>query len=82
MLNQNKSVNLLPTSQKKELNMKKLLGLCAGALLIMPFTLQAEGYSNSGNSATGPSVECHLPDGTKDYMPVVFCQHNNGTYHL
>lgn len=62
--------------------MKKLLGLCAGALLIMPFTLQAEGYSNSGNSATGPSVECHLPDGTKDYMPVVFCQHNNGTYHL
>lgn len=62
--------------------MKKLLGLCAGALLMMPFTLQAEGYSNSGNSATGPNVECHLPDGTKDYMPVVFCQHDNGRYHF
>ncbi|WP_232615467.1 hypothetical protein [Photobacterium carnosum] len=49
---------------------------------MMPFTLQAEGYSNSGNSATGPNVECHLPDGTKDYMPVVFCQHHDGKYHL
>ncbi|WP_279142083.1 hypothetical protein [Photobacterium phosphoreum] len=62
--------------------MKKLLGLCAGALLMMPFTLQAEGYSSNGSSATGPNIECHLPDGTKDYMPVMFCQNSNGIYHI
>lgn len=75
VLNQNKSVNLLSISQKKELNMKKLLGLCAGALLMMPFTLQAE------NSPTGPFVECQLQNGNVEFMPAMFCEIKKGKYH-
>ena len=78
MLNQNKSVNLLPTSQKKELNMKKLLGLCAGALLMMPFTLQAEGSGSS--SPAGPFVECQLQNGNIEFMPAMFCEIKKGKY--
>ncbi|WP_170064491.1 hypothetical protein [Photobacterium phosphoreum] len=55
--------------------MKKLLGLCAGALLMMPFTLQAE------NSPTGPFVECQLQNGNVEFIPAMFCEIKKGKYH-
>jgi hypothetical protein len=56
--------------------MKKTMMLFAVVL----FSSSVFAYSSSnGNSATGPNVQCYLPDGTSDYMPIVLCQHQNGT---
>ena len=56
--------------------MKKILGLCAGALLMMPFTLQA----GAGNSPAGPFVECQLQNGNIEFMPAMFCEIKKGKY--
>ncbi|WP_163921223.1 hypothetical protein [Photobacterium sp. Alg240-V54] len=60
--------------------MKKILGLCAGALLMMPFTLQAESHG-AGNNPTGPFVECQLQNGNIEFMPAMFCEIKKGKYH-
>ena len=51
--------------------MKKTMMLFA-VVLFFAYT------GSNGNSATGPNVQCYLPDGTSDYMPIVLCQHQNG----
>lgn len=59
--------------------MKKILGLCAGVMLMMPFTLQAE--SSAANNPVGPFVECMLPSGNIEFMPAMFCEIKKGKYH-
>ncbi|MFV8451339.1 hypothetical protein ACNO65_14900, partial [Vibrio campbellii] len=55
--------------------MKKTMMLFAVVL----FSSSVFAYTGSnGNSATGPNVQCYLPDGTSDYVPIVLCQHQNG----
>ncbi|WP_080994001.1 hypothetical protein [Vibrio campbellii] len=56
--------------------MKKTMMLFA-VVLFSSSVFAYTGGSN-GNSATGPNVQCYLPDGTSDYMPIVLCQHQNG----
>lgn len=56
--------------------MKKTMMLFAVVL----FSSSVFAYTDSsGNSATGPNVQCYLPDGASDYMPIVLCQHQNST---
>lgn len=60
--------------------MKKLLGMCAGLMLLIPFSLQAEGHAT--NSPTGPFVECLVPSGEIEFMPAMFCEIKKGKYHF
>ncbi len=63
--------------------MKKFIGLCAGAMLMMPFTLQAESHGShgAGSNPAGPFVECMLPSGNIDFIPAMFCEIKKGKYH-
>ncbi|WP_061013009.1 hypothetical protein [Photobacterium leiognathi] len=58
--------------------MKKILCVCTGLMLMMPFSLQAQG--GGANSPTGPFVECSLPNGNIEYMPAMFCEVKHGKY--
>ncbi|MCG3885695.1 hypothetical protein I3271_13550 [Photobacterium leiognathi] len=59
--------------------MKKFLGVCTGLMLMMPFSLQAEGHAT--NNPTGPFVECLLPSGNIEFIPAMFCEIKHGKYH-
>lgn len=49
--------------------MKNILGIFICMLITLPA---------SGSSEAGPRVDCNLPSGQSDYMPVMMCNLQGG----
>ncbi|PMH40976.1 hypothetical protein BCU68_04670 [Vibrio sp. 10N.286.49.B3] len=58
--------------------MKLLISLLTVILFSSGVYASTMNGSGAGSSATGPNVECMLPDGSKKYIPALICKHSNG----
>ena len=51
--------------------------LIFSVLLFLPFISQAE-VPEIGAGVSGPYIECELPNGNIEYMPVLICKNKGG----
>lgn len=51
--------------------------LILSALFVLPFAVQAE-VPEIGAGVSGPYIECELPNGNIEYMPVLICKNKGG----
>ncbi|MGF1686007.1 hypothetical protein L4C36_04840 [Photobacterium japonica] len=53
--------------------MATMLFLSGGALASSSQGNSTQGGGGNGSSAAGPWVDCKLPDGSVDYIPLMIC---------
>ncbi|MDA0146914.1 hypothetical protein [Vibrio sp. LaRot3] len=59
--------------------MKSIIALfCSALLSFSVFASSNQGGNNGSASERGPWVECHLSDGTSDYVPSGVCKEKGG----
>ena len=58
--------------------MKRLFLLAVFVLFSANIFASVQSGANVGSSATGPLVECSLPNGETKYIPILICKHMDG----
>ncbi len=63
--------------------MKTMTSMIAIGIVITAcsFSVQASKGGGAESNPTGPFVECLLPSGQIEFMPVMFCEIKKGKYH-